>query len=158
MLTQAELQLVKDEYTNDPVGRGYAGAPTAESKHALFVEAISQSPPVYQKPDVVLADLAFILIERGKWENVVIAHGDAGAAGHTNAFALVEAARLGVSANYDRVSTAITGLITAGVLSAADGTALQDATRTEILKSRKQIILGTKDFLYSDSQAAMDLP
>jgi len=160
MLNQAALQTIRTEIDTDPETIGYTGK-TALEISILMNEQISQNPVVNNDLEVDVQEIASVLIKRGKWEAVTDAADNGVAAGHADAFNLVEIAKLSNISdeiNTSALNTTVTNLITAGVLTAADGQALKAIAQEEVLKSRAQILGFNKPLSVDDCQQALDLP
>lgn len=136
------LLAIKNELLTDPAARGYSGKSDAECAK-LISEPLSQSPQVFSGMSINPQTIALVLIKRGKWEAVKSAADTLAAAGHADAFKLYHLATLSSIADDftgAQLAAIINGLITAGVLVAADGNAIRDASRQEVLKSRLAVL------------------
>jgi hypothetical protein len=161
-LSQPDLQALRDEHDNDPESRNYAGAAgDAIAVHALMVEPLSQSPQVFANKFLDIADLAFVLMEKGKWEAIVAEHDDTASvnAAHDDAFLFVEAARMNVNLDFGRMANVLSSLVTVGLINSADRADVRAEGRNEVLESRHEAVLGRRyELLVSDVQDALDLP
>jgi hypothetical protein len=136
------LLKIKNEINNDPATRGYLGKTYSEMS-SLINEKISQTPQVFSGLNINPQQIALILIKRNKWEAVKSASDNAIATGHADAFKLWHLANLGNIVDdltNAQLTSIITSLVSATILSNADASALRDASRTEILKSRSDVL------------------
>ena len=131
------LTLIKNEILNDPASRGYSGKP-AGAIAILMNEPLSQSPQVFSNVLVNPQRIVEVLIRRAKWKGLVDVVGS-----NTNAFSFVELMKLNtipVDAQDASIVTLVTSLITAGLLSNADITALKPLYQQEVKLSRSEVI------------------
>lgn len=163
VLSDASLQAIADEYTNDPTGRGYAGASTPADKHALLVEAISQSPQVFDESvEISLPQIAkdIMLLPGGiqKWKDIETLSGNEVGGNHLGAVALVKFATFGLSGTYGQVKSIIVAMGPAGanILTSDDLIALQDKYRIEVFTTRAAEI-GVPIVTLQDTVAALSL-
>ena len=147
MLSQETIIALHTELTTDPETLGYVG--TAGADHALLVQERSFSPQQYLDPDIAPRELAGLLIQRGAWADVADA-----VATNTHARHFHEAAHLDVTIPYTKAATVVTGLVGAGILAAADATALAAFRPEEVWTRAEQ--LGVANLTIQDVESALD--
>jgi hypothetical protein len=148
-LPEAIRASIREEIISDPSGRGYAGRPPWDQA-ALMNEPIAQSPRAFAPVALSPQQVAWILLQRGRWAEILRRAGlppqPVDDPVWTACASLVEASRLTSIAEADWSAGTLRGyldtLVTAGVLLAADQRVVLEAARTEVLRSRADAILG----------------
>ena len=147
------LTAVKTEIDTDPTTLGYSGKTAGEILTLLNTKA-SQDPQVFVATPISPQEVALILIRQNKWKAVKDA-----TATNVMAFSLVELAalpNLNVDWTGTELTALLTNLITNTIITTTETDLIRNASRTEVLTSRREDlgwpILGPEDI-----QAAIDL-
>lgn len=154
MFSNIGLQIIKTEIITDPTAAGYAGKTTIRQAEMMNTQK-SQSPKVYIKSPVSPQKVVDVLIRRLKWKGITSA-----TATNASAFYFVELCKLNelpIDSTDPDIITLVNNLVSAGLLVAADVTALNDLTKVEVLKSRADLTIGSP-VNADDITTALSLP
>lgn len=127
--------VIKTEIQTDPTSVGYAGQ-DAGTQAILVNLPRSQTPPVLVIGNFNPQEIVHVLVKQGKWQGIV-ASADVNA---KNLVSLVGLGNIAISPEETQIKTLITNLVTAGLLTAADVTAIRQFVQTEAKLSRADIL------------------
>ena len=147
------LTAVKTEIDTDPTALGYSGK-TAGEILTLLNTKVSQDPQVFVATPISPQEVALILIRQNKWKAVKDATDT-----NVMAFSLVELAalpNLNVDWTGTELTALLTNLVTNAIITTTETDLIRNASRTEVLKSRRED-LGWPLLGPQDVQEAMDL-
>jgi len=147
------LTAVKTEIDTDPTTLGYSGKTAGEILTLLNTKA-SQDPQVFVASPISPQEVALILIRQNKWKAVKDA-----APTNVMAFSLVELAalpNLNVDWTGTELTALLTNLVTNAIITTTETDLIRDASRVEVLKSRRED-LGWPVLSPQDIQEAIDL-
>lgn len=147
------LTAVKNEIDTDPTALGYSGK-TAGEILTLLNTKVSQDPQVFVATPISPQEVALILIRQNKWKAVKDATDT-----NVMAFSLVELAalpNLNVDWTGTELTALLTNLVTNAIITTTETDLIRNASRTEVLKSRRED-LGWPLLGPQDVQEAMDL-
>lgn len=147
------LTVIKNEIDTDPTALGYSGK-TAGEILTLLNTKVSQDPQVFTASPISPQEVALILIRQNKWKAVKDA-----TATNVMAFSLVELAALpGLDVDWTgtELVALLTNLVTNGIITTTETNLIRDASRVEVLTSRRED-LGWPVLNTQDIQEAIDL-
>lgn len=159
-LTERGLAMLDTELTEDPAGRGYAER-DLQGKMELINERISLTLPRYEQVDVSTQHIKARLLMLGEWTEVLDGTKNRSGDAQRRAQALIELLDLedvAISTGDSDFSRLLADMVDDETLSKKAQKTLVKLGRTEVLKSRAEVLFGDRVEIRTDViKQALDL-